>query len=811
MDCYSISSDLQSLTDADNDGWCDTYDNSGGAVTSGTNLPEPDTDGDGIVNSRDIDSDNDGIPDILEAGGVDADGDGFPESLVDTDADGIIDEYDPDFDGIFGTDVGQSSNPLILTSGDNGDGTPVSYVGGDADQDDVLNHLDLDADNDGIADIIEVGGVDTDNNGLVDTATDTDQDGYADTFDEDNSGTSITSTGADSSTDGRPDSYEDDADSDVVPNFLDADADNDGLPDNLEAQPTASYTAAGSTDTDGDGILNEYEAAFLSPTNTDSNGEADYLDSDSDGDGYLDRDEAWDAYDDGDAINDESCNADADGDGILNCYDANDGDNTNVTISRTPPNDNGFNGTDYTGSQTSTGTGPATIYPNNGGVLAEPDWRDASGCTVSPQLVYPITGTDNLFNESLGKHEINPNATGKIRATGYCEDLITAGWNYYYSPLNSDQLIFAINHGANTTPIDYIELRRANVSDRQSTSGSQGYFVLGRDWFVKTIDDAALTANVNIRFYFDPTDSTSFYSEASDFATDEGGVLGSVTWFKVDNSWEGTDIDPGTGLSGLAGYTTLTPASYGEESGLHYVQFDNLSSFSGGGAIVPVTGVLPVELLSFQGKQVNDQIILNWVTATEVNSASFELQRFSDTFFSKIGEVEAAGLSSELIQYEFVDRSASFDQRSIIYRMKQIDLDGSFTFSPSIEVLVDQNAISEKIRTYPNPATDELTISYNSLLKGEINLSIYDLNGRVIHRETRESQVGVLNMKIDVARFGAGIYLLALEQEGVPQKLIFQIKKKLSQPHFITILIKPNKANCNINEIEGESYIYRSS
>ena len=109
--------------------------------------------------------------------------------------------------------------------------------------------------------------------------------------------------------------------------------------------------------------------------------------------------------------------------------------------------------------------------------------------------------------------------------------------------------------------------------------------------------------------------------------------------------------------------------------------------------------------------------------------------------------------------------------------MKQIDLDGSFTFSPSIEVLVDQNAISEKIRTYPNPATDELTISYNSLLKGEINLSIYDLNGRVIHRETRESQAGVMNMKIDVARFGAGIYLLALEQEGVPQRVLFQIQK----------------------------------
>ncbi|MEM8901444.1 MAG: T9SS type A sorting domain-containing protein, partial [Bacteroidota bacterium] len=572
-------------------------------------------------------------------------------------------------------------------------------------------------------------------------------------------------------------SYEDDADSDVVPNFLDADADNDGLPDNMEAQPTASYTAAGSTDTDGDGILNEYESSFLSPTNTDSNGEADYLDSDSDGDGYLDRDEAWDVYDDGDAINDESCNSDADGDGILNCYDANDGDNTNVTISRIPPNDNGFNGSDYTGSQTSTGTGLATIYPNNGGVLAEPDWRDASGCTVSPQLVYPITGTDNLFNESSGKHEVNPSATGKIRATGYCEDLITAGWNYYYSPLNSDQLIFAINHGANTTPIDYIELRRANVSDRQSTSGSQGYFVLGRDWFVKTIDDAALTANVNVRFYFDPTDSTTFYTEASDFATDEGGVLGSVTWFKVDNSWEGTDINPGTGLNGLAGYTTLTPASYGEESGLHYVQFDNLSSFSGGGAIVPVTGVLPVELLSFQGKQIDREILLNWATATEVNSESFELERFADSNFVKIGEVEAAGISSETITYEFIDRDLPSNRRSLVYRLKQIDIDGSFTYSNSIEVALLENLWNNRIKVFPNPATDQLNITYEAINQGVVNLEVFDLNGRRVIQENQKANSQLNSYYLDISQLEVGFYLLSVEQEGNQQRILFQVQK----------------------------------
>ncbi|MEM7514845.1 MAG: T9SS type A sorting domain-containing protein, partial [Bacteroidota bacterium] len=326
------------------------------------------------------------------------------------------------------------------------------------------------------------------------------------------------------------------------------------------------------------------------------------------------------------------------------------------------------------------------------------------------------------------------------------------------------------------TPIDYIELRRANVSDRKSTSGSQGYFVLGRDWFVKTIDDAALTANVSIRFYFDPNDSTTFSTEASAFSSDEGGTLGSVTWFKVDNSWEGTDIDPGTGLSGLAGYTTLSPASYGEESGLHYVQFDNLSSFSGGGAIVPVTGTLPVELLSFQGKQINREILLSWATATEVNSESFELERFSDSTFVSIGVVKAAGISSEIMAYEFIDRDIPPSRHSLVYRLKQIDIDGSFTYSNSIEVALLENLWNNGLKIFPNPATDQLTITYEAINQGVVNLEIFDLNGRRVIQKKQKPTSQPSTYSLDVSQLEVGFYLLSVEQEGNQQRVLFQVQ-----------------------------------
>ena len=78
-----------------------------------------------------------------------------------------------------------------------------------------INRLDLDADDDGIADIIEAGGIDIDNNGRADSNVDTDADGWADDLDDENGGTARTVA---------------DYDNDGQENYLDIDSDNDGIP-----------------------------------------------------------------------------------------------------------------------------------------------------------------------------------------------------------------------------------------------------------------------------------------------------------------------------------------------------------------------------------------------------------------------------------------------------------------------------------------------------------------------------------------------------------------------------------------------------
>ncbi|MBX2894427.1 MAG: gliding motility-associated C-terminal domain-containing protein [Cyclobacteriaceae bacterium] len=265
---------IDGFTDTDGDGLADAVD--------GTRLPLPDTDSDGIKNYIDRDSDNDGITDIIEAGGTDTNNDGAIDNFTDADHDGLADNVDT------------------------GTGTPLPVT--NSDHDILPDYLDLDSDNDGIADIIEAGGVDTDHNGRLDNLTDTDQDGIPDSADVTTGGNALPVP---------------DTDQDGKPNYKDIDSDNDGIVDIIEGQATVSYQAPTGTDTDNDGIDNRFDVTGgtpLVPVDTDGDGIPDYLDSDSDSDVYSDALEGYDTNNDKIA-NVTPTQSDGDGDGLDDAYD----------------------------------------------------------------------------------------------------------------------------------------------------------------------------------------------------------------------------------------------------------------------------------------------------------------------------------------------------------------------------------------------------------------------------------------------------------------------------------------------------------
>jgi len=281
-----------------------------------------DTDGDGVADYLDLDSDNDGIPDIIEAGGVDSNNDGRVDDNTDTDDDGWADTFDSDNGGTALT------NP-------------------DTDNDGINDMLDLDSDNDGIEDIIEAGGTDTDDDGVVDSFTDLDGDGWANNFDSDNGGTVLANP---------------DTDGDGIRNNLDIDADGDGIVDLIESQATTgSPVVPTGSDADSDGIDNAFDTTGGTPTtpvDTDMDGTPDYLDFNSDNDSFLDALEGYDTG--GDLIaNTLPAGTDSDGDGLDDNYDTVVGPNSTTNV---------YNNED------------ANDFPDvtTSGVTSERDWREAN-------------------------------------------------------------------------------------------------------------------------------------------------------------------------------------------------------------------------------------------------------------------------------------------------------------------------------------------------------------------------------------------------------------------------------------------------
>ena len=271
------------------------------------------------------------------------------------------------------------------------------------------------------------------------------------------------------------------------------------------------------------------------------------------------------------------------------------------------------------------------------------------------------------------------------------------------------------------------------------------------DWYADP--SGAVTVGIT---YDGGATSTTLYS-----ITDPTGNVGPTTI-------SGYFISPSSGSQNCQLEITYSGYSFNTDN----IYWDNICIY----------GPIPVELVTFTCEVDNKVVTLFWQTATETNNQGFEIERarlrssnYAEASWERIGFVEGKGTTTEIQSYSFTDKP---EPGMYKYRLKQIDFDGTFAYSPEVEAEVKAPNVFSLEQNYPNPFNPTTKIKYtipasslNPFSKGEgtfVTLKVYDILGNEVAALVNEEQEpGVYEVEFStssgIRNLVSGIYFYQLK------------------------------------------------
>ncbi|WP_031530549.1 T9SS type A sorting domain-containing protein [Dyadobacter crusticola] len=166
---------------------------------------------------------------------------------------------------------------------------------------------------------------------------------------------------------------------------------------------------------------------------------------------------------------------------------------------------------------------------------------------------------------------------------------------------------------------------------------------------------------------------------------------------------------------------------------------------------------MPVKLVQFNAKTTdNNYVVLSWATSSEANSKNFEIHKSEDgRTWGRLGTVNAQGESSTTVQYTFQDKSPSSGNN--FYRLKMIDLDGSYSYSKIVNA---KTAYLSTFHISPNPVSDLVKFS-DFDMKSIKSISIFDMSGKEVHKQDK-----VDSNEISVKDLPTGLFVMHIVQKN---------------------------------------------
>lgn len=387
-----------------------------------------------------------------------------------------------------------------------------------------------------------------------------------------------------------------------------------------------------------------------------------------------------------------------------------------------------------------------------------------------PAVTYEGVAIDDIhiYNNTQGIYD------GATMTTPVSQSVSGNNWTDFTS---GGKLIASVN--ANNQDIGATDVQTFINTGAVRNTTSQYY--LDRNITIKP-SNTILADSAAVRFYFLDSESDSLINASGCPICSEPSSayeLGVSKYSDYDKSFEnGTIADDQQGIWKFITSDNVVKVPFDKG---YYAEFKvkDFSEFWLNNGSMDKSSSLPVKLLDFTAqKQNNDDVLLKWKTGTESNIDRYEIELargnadLQSGHFIKIGEIASNGNSSTSQNYSFTDKEADkFGPR--YYRLKIINLDGSFVYSVVRSVVFD-DAVLWKV--YPNPSHGVFSLVYQANSNETIYARIIDAKGSLIKEYHKAGNGLAQKLNIDLSLQATGVYLLQLDASGKRQ--IFKLYKQ---------------------------------
>ncbi len=386
----------------------------------------------------------------------------------------------------------------------------------------------------------------------------------------------------------------------------------------------------------------------------------------------------------------------------------------------------------------------------------------------------------------------------------------TARQRVYKSTNNGGNWVAVSNNVNGTNAVRELAQSKTNPSLMFATTGNQIF---------RSTDEGATWASVTTGLpnrtitsvYVHPSDANIVLITFSGFGTNKvfKSTNGGTTWSSIQGDLPDTPVNDILIFTEHAGYpnTYFVATDIGvfvtENNGTNWLEIPNglpntvimhldyspsvkmLRAGTHGRGVYEayIDFTIPVELASFTAHQQNRKVNLNWTTATEVNNKGFEVHRkLKNQDWENLTFVAGYGSSTETKSYIYEDDYEFLPYNGkVIYRLKQVDFDGSYKYSDPVSVDVTFIPSETNVsQNYPNPFNPVTTIKYTINHEGNVRVSIFNPLGQEIEQLISKTQnAGNYEVVWNADQYASGIYFYLFEYTGLDGSNNVKEMKKL--------------------------------